>query len=125
MELKMLTGLSGPEYSLSRGDTRDFDLREAVRLVDAGFAKPTDQKAYDPAVAELAEDDPQAKADADAFAAAEAQAKQDADAKAKSDAEAAAAVEAKAKAEADAKSAAAAAKAVPAKKPAAPKKAKP
>ncbi|MFN3819942.1 hypothetical protein [Blastomonas sp.] len=106
MKLMMLTGLSGPAFSLSPRDTHDFNLPEAIRLVDAGFAEPTDREAYDAAVAELAPPDPdaeaqaqadadaaavQAKAEADAAAAAEAQAKADADAKAKADADATAA----------------------------------
>lgn len=38
MLLKMIAGLSGPEFSLSPGDERDFDDAEAARLIDAGFA---------------------------------------------------------------------------------------
>ena len=38
MKLKMLTGLSGPEYNLAPGDEREFSKVEAVRLIEAGFA---------------------------------------------------------------------------------------
>jgi hypothetical protein len=37
--LEMLTGLSGPTISLSKGDPHSCDPAEAVRLVRAGFAK--------------------------------------------------------------------------------------
>lgn len=40
--LKMTTGLSGPDFSLSRGDEREFDEAEASRLIRAGFAVATD-----------------------------------------------------------------------------------
>jgi hypothetical protein len=40
MKLKMLVGLSGPDMSLSQGDVAEFDVEEAARLVDAGFAVP-------------------------------------------------------------------------------------
>lgn len=40
MELKMKTGLSGPEMSLAPGDTKTFDdVAEAQRLIDADFAE--------------------------------------------------------------------------------------
>lgn len=40
MELKMKTGLSGPEMSLAPGDTKTFDdAAEAQRLIDADFAE--------------------------------------------------------------------------------------
>lgn len=42
MKIKMLTGLSGPEYNLAPGDERDFEDAEAIRLVSAGFAVPSD-----------------------------------------------------------------------------------
>jgi hypothetical protein len=38
MKLKMLTGLSGPDYSLAPGDEREFEDAEAGRLIEAGFA---------------------------------------------------------------------------------------
>jgi hypothetical protein len=40
MLIKMLVGLSGPAYSLSPGDTREFPDDEAIRLIEAGFAVP-------------------------------------------------------------------------------------
>lgn len=42
MKIKMLTGLSGPEYNLAPGDERDFEDAEAIRLVSAGFAVPAE-----------------------------------------------------------------------------------
>lgn len=54
MELKMLTGLGGPDVSLTRGDPHTCDDFEAVRLVRAGFADPVDMEAY--AAAEAAFD---------------------------------------------------------------------
>ena len=52
MELKMLTGLCGPDVSLTRGDshTCDDDF-EGVRLVRAGFAEPKDPEAFAKAAA--------------------------------------------------------------------------
>lgn len=53
VELEMLVGLSGPEYSLSPGDKRNFPgelvdgkvTGEAGRLIDAGYAKlPVDEE---------------------------------------------------------------------------------
>lgn len=35
----MLTGLSGPDYALSPGDTHDCNDAEAKRLIEAGFAE--------------------------------------------------------------------------------------
>jgi len=40
MKIKMTTGLSGPDYSLSPGDVRDFPAAEARRLIEAGYAVP-------------------------------------------------------------------------------------
>jgi hypothetical protein len=40
MKIRMLTGLSGLEYSLSPGDEQDFPNDEALRLVEAGYAVP-------------------------------------------------------------------------------------
>ena len=53
MELKMLTGLCGPDVSLTRGDPYTCDDFEAVRLVRAGFAKPEDPEAFEKAAAEF------------------------------------------------------------------------
>lgn len=39
MKIQMLVGLAGNEYSLAPGDEREFPHAEAVRLIDAGFAK--------------------------------------------------------------------------------------
>ncbi|MBD9636090.1 hypothetical protein IB277_07255 [Ensifer sp. ENS07] len=39
MKIQMLVGLAGNEYSLAPGDEREFPQAEAVRLIDAGFAK--------------------------------------------------------------------------------------
>jgi len=38
MLLKMIAGLSGPEFNLAPGDEHEFDDAEAGRLIDAGFA---------------------------------------------------------------------------------------
>lgn len=38
MKVKMVTGLSGPDYSLSPGDEHEFGEAEAKRLIEAGFA---------------------------------------------------------------------------------------
>lgn len=43
MRVRMLVGLSGPAYSLSGGDEREFPRDEAVRLIDAGYAVPVSQ----------------------------------------------------------------------------------
>lgn len=40
MRVRMLTGLSGPAYSLTRGDEWDFPEKEGLRLVAAGYAVP-------------------------------------------------------------------------------------
>jgi hypothetical protein len=38
MKIRMLTGLGGLDYSLSRGDEREFPKDEALRLIQAGYA---------------------------------------------------------------------------------------
>ncbi|MBX5017494.1 MULTISPECIES: hypothetical protein [Rhizobium] len=38
MLLKMIAGLSGPEFNLAPGDEREFVDAEAERLIEAGFA---------------------------------------------------------------------------------------
>lgn len=79
--LKMLTGISGPDFSLSRGDEREFDEAEASRLIRAGFAVATDGFAP----IDLPADDPEFESAA-AEAAAAAKAEQEAaDAKAAED----------------------------------------
>jgi len=40
MKIEMLTALSGLEYSYGPGDKPDFPDKEAIRLIDAGFAIP-------------------------------------------------------------------------------------
>lgn len=53
MLLKMIAGLSGPEFNLAPGDEREFDgeeadgvvTGEAGRLIDAGFAVRADTPA--------------------------------------------------------------------------------
>ncbi|RWB65660.1 hypothetical protein [Mesorhizobium sp.] len=45
MLLKMLTGLSGPLFSLAPGDEYDFDDAEAERLKAAEFAIDAEPKA--------------------------------------------------------------------------------
>jgi len=39
MQIKMTTGLSGPDFSLSPGDSVTMDDVEGQRLIDAGFAQ--------------------------------------------------------------------------------------
>lgn len=50
MEIRVLVGLSGNEYSLSPGDQRDFPEKEAIRLIEAGFAVPVSEKRVEHAV---------------------------------------------------------------------------
>lgn len=45
MKLKLLTGLSGNEYSLAPGDEYDFSDGEAERLIAAGYAVKVDEPA--------------------------------------------------------------------------------
>ncbi|MGV6875921.1 hypothetical protein ACUSIJ_24955 [Pseudochelatococcus sp. B33] len=40
MKVRMKVGLSGPAYTLSPGDERDFPDGEAIRLITAGYADP-------------------------------------------------------------------------------------
>lgn len=40
MLVRMKVGLSGPTYSLSPGQERDFPDDEAIRLINAGYAIP-------------------------------------------------------------------------------------
>lgn len=40
MLLRLKVGLSGPTYSLSAGDEREFAQDEALRLIAAGYAVP-------------------------------------------------------------------------------------
>ena len=43
--LKMLTGLSGPKYSLAPGDEHEFANDEADRLIEAGLGEEVTEKA--------------------------------------------------------------------------------
>lgn len=52
MLLKMTAGLSGPELSLSPGDQHEFEIAEALRLVEAGFAVMVDEVANKPSAIE-------------------------------------------------------------------------
>lgn len=105
--LKMTTGLSGPDFSLLRGDEREFDEAEASRLIRAGFAVATDGFVPIDLPADDAEDE---GADEDAAAAAKAE-QEAADAKAAEEAAAAAKAEQEAADAKAAEEAAAAAKA--------------
>ncbi len=50
MKIRMKTGLSGPQFSLAPGDTKDFaDDGEAQRLIDAKFAERVTETAITPA----------------------------------------------------------------------------
>lgn len=44
MLIRMLVGLSGPAYTLSPGDERDFPQDEAVRLINASYAVPVSER---------------------------------------------------------------------------------
>lgn len=50
MLVRLLVGLSGPAYSLSGGDERDFPQDEALRLIAAGYAVPSSGKHAETAV---------------------------------------------------------------------------
>ncbi|MXN45916.1 hypothetical protein GR138_12000 [Shinella kummerowiae] len=54
MNIRMLVGLSGNEYSLSPGDTREFPDAEAIRLIEAGYAIPVAEEIVERAVAQPA-----------------------------------------------------------------------
>lgn len=55
MKIKMLTSLAGPEYALSRGDEREFEDGEAIRLIEAGYAVPAADAPMERAVKPAAE----------------------------------------------------------------------
>lgn len=40
--VRMLTGLSGPHYSVSAGDLHECSTHEATRFIAAGIAEPVD-----------------------------------------------------------------------------------
>lgn len=44
MKLKVLVGMSGPAYTLSPGDEREFPEAEAIRLIGAGYAVAAPEK---------------------------------------------------------------------------------
>jgi hypothetical protein len=50
MLIRMLVGLSGPAYTLSPGDERDFPPDEAARLIAAGYAVPASEQPIERAV---------------------------------------------------------------------------
>jgi hypothetical protein len=50
MMIKMLVGLSGPEYTLDPGDMREFPQAEALRLINAGYAVPVSETKVERAV---------------------------------------------------------------------------
>lgn len=54
MNIRMLVGLSGNEYSLSPGDEREFPDAEAIRLIEAGYAIPVAEEIVERAVAQPA-----------------------------------------------------------------------
>ncbi|MDX0318922.1 hypothetical protein [Sinorhizobium meliloti] len=54
MKIRMLVGLAGNEYALSPGDEREFPDKEAIRLIDAGYAVPVAEEKTERAVAQPA-----------------------------------------------------------------------
>lgn len=51
MKIKMLTSISGPDFSLAPNEeTERFSPDEAVRLIEAGYAVPVAGKAAETAV---------------------------------------------------------------------------
>lgn len=54
MNIRMLVGLAGNEYSLAPGDEREFADAEAIRLIDAGYAVPVAEVKTERAVAQPA-----------------------------------------------------------------------
>ena len=44
MKIKMLTSLSGPDYSYEANQIAEFEDEEAVRLIEAGIAVPVSGK---------------------------------------------------------------------------------
>lgn len=51
MKIRMLVGLAGNEYALSPGDEREFLDKEAIRLIDAGYAVPVAEQRVERALA--------------------------------------------------------------------------
>ncbi|GCA51784.1 hypothetical protein KGO5_04241 [Sinorhizobium sp. KGO-5] len=54
MKIRMLVGLAGSEYSIGPGDEREFPDKEAIRLIDAGYAVPVAEEKTERAVAQPA-----------------------------------------------------------------------
>ncbi|KKX33980.1 hypothetical protein [Rhizobium sp. LC145] len=54
MNIRMLVGLSGNEYSLAPGDEREFPNEEAIRLISVGYAVPSAEEKIERAVAQPA-----------------------------------------------------------------------
>jgi hypothetical protein len=54
MKITMLVGLAGNDYALSPGDQRDFPDKEAIRLIEAGYAAPVADEKIERAVAQQA-----------------------------------------------------------------------
>ena len=50
MNIRMLVGLSGNEYSLAPGDEREFPNEEAIRLISSGYAVPVVEEKIERAV---------------------------------------------------------------------------
>ncbi len=77
MRLKMLTGMSGPDFTVDPGDvTEHFSRKEALRLIRAGYAeeappierkKPETKQEWDDERAMLLAENEQLKADALTF----------------------------------------------------------
>jgi hypothetical protein len=51
MKIRMLVGVAGNEYALAPGDEREFSDKEAIRLIDAGYAVPMAEAKIERAVA--------------------------------------------------------------------------
>jgi hypothetical protein len=54
MNIRMLVGLAGNEYSLAPSDEHEFPDAEAIRLIEAGYAVPVVAEAVERAVAQPA-----------------------------------------------------------------------
>lgn len=50
MRVRLLVGLSGPAYSLGPGDEQDFPQSEAIRLIQAGYAVPIEERRAEQAI---------------------------------------------------------------------------
>jgi|GEM_PF-6937434 len=56
LQIKLLTGRSGPEGSYMPGEKINVDFEEAINLVESNQAEPTNKKAYEAAVKALADE---------------------------------------------------------------------